>query len=220
MNTPEKREKLKKYFKQEGLSQIKIANILGISQPAVGALLNGKTPFGKKTAAMWSEKFGLNASWLLIGEGEMLKGNSKGKVDEHLKQGKVIRYWADLEATGGGIMSFDDSIKGGYSEIIIPDFNDCTDAMRIVGDSMYPRYKSGQIIIFKEWNESFIEFGQVYLIITKTGYRMIKYLQPSEENDKLICVSENKEQFPPFTIEIDSIHRLYLVKGSIEQNTY
>ena len=73
MDTPEKREVLKSYFKKEGLSQKKLAEILGISQPAVGALLNGKTPFGKKTAAIWSERFGLNASWLLIGEGEMLK---------------------------------------------------------------------------------------------------------------------------------------------------
>lgn len=136
------------------------------------------------------------------------------------KRGKVIRFWENIEATGGGIMSFDDTLDGKYSEMILPDFTDCTDAMRLVGDSMYPRYKSGQILVFKEWLESFVEFGQTYLIITRSGYRMVKYLRSSPEKDKLTCVSENAENYPPFEIGVEDIHKLYLVKGSVEQNTY
>ena len=155
--------------------------------------------------------------WLFTGEGEMLKSDTFPAV---AKRGKVIRFWENIEATGGGIMSFDDTLDGKYSEMILPDFTDCTDAMRLVGDSMYPRYKSGQILVFKEWLESFVEFGQTYLIITRSGYRMVKYLRPSPEKDKLTCVSENAENYPPFEIGVEDIHKLYLVKGSVEQNTY
>lgn len=160
----------------------------------------------------------LNTDWLLTGEGEMLK--TENVLPSVTRRGKVIRFWENIEATGGGIMSFDDTLDGNYSEMILPDFTDCTDAIRLVGDSMYPRYKSGQILVFKEWRESFVEFGQVYLIITRTGYRMVKYLQPAPDDGKLTCVSENREQYPPFPIEIESIYRLYLVKGTIEQNAY
>ena len=162
-----------------------------------------------------------NKQWdttMLTGEGEMLK--TENVLPSVTRRGKVIRFWENIEATGGGIMSFDDTLDGNYSEMILPDFTDCTDAIRLVGDSMYPRYKSGQILVFKEWRESFVEFGQVYLIITRTGYRMVKYLQPAPDDGKLTCVSENREQYPPFPIEIESIYRLYLVKGTIEQNAY
>lgn len=65
---------LKKYFSEKGLTQKQIAEKLEISQAAVGRWLNGK-PFGKKTAAKWSEVFGLNPSWLLTGTGQMLNGD-------------------------------------------------------------------------------------------------------------------------------------------------
>lgn len=160
----------------------------------------------------------LNTSWLLTGEGSMLK-DGQGNNNQSGRR-NFIRYWIDVDATGGGVELFDDTTDGNYSEMVIPDFSDCTDAMRLVGDSMYPRYKAGQILVFKEWQESFIEYGQAYLVITRTGYRMLKYLQPAPEKNMVTCVSENAEKYPPFEIEIESIHKLYIVKGSVEQNTF
>lgn len=66
---------LKLYFSDNNITQQQIADKLGISQAAVGKWLNGK-PFGKKTAAKWSEVFGLNPSWLLTGNGPMLKDSA------------------------------------------------------------------------------------------------------------------------------------------------
>lgn len=65
-------EKLKDFFSRQGLTQQAIADRLGVSQSAVSALLNGK-PFGKKNATKWGDEFGIQPSWLLTGEGEMLK---------------------------------------------------------------------------------------------------------------------------------------------------
>lgn len=195
-----------KALRSSKLSSYKIAQDTGISDQTIINYRNGTTiPRGINLKTL-SKYLGINKDGVL----ETVPA----------RKGKVIRFWENIEATGGGIMSFDDTLDGNYSEMVLPDFTDCTDAIRLVGDSMYPRYKSGQVLVFKEWRESFVEFGQVYLIITRTGYRMVKYLQPSSESGKLICVSENKEQFPPFSIEIESIYRLYLIKGSVEQNTY
>lgn len=68
-------EKLKDFFTSQGISQQAIAERLRVSQPAVSALLNGK-PFGKKLAQKWGDEFGLKPTWLLTGEGEMLKGDT------------------------------------------------------------------------------------------------------------------------------------------------
>lgn len=171
------------------------------------------------------EKFpSVNKTWLLTGEGEMLKGSvsepqaNYGKTLMADKPKKFIRYWPDVDVTGGKMELFNDSHTNGYESVIIPDFSDCTDAVNLYGDSMSPRYNSGQIVILKEWDESFIAYGQVYLIITKNGFRTVKYLRKSTNPVEVLCVSENPD-YDPFSVNKEDILKLYLVKGVIEKTT-
>lgn len=62
---------LKKFFAEKGLSQTKIAEMVGTSQQTISGLLSNRN-FGKRTAQKWSEAFGLNPAWLITGEGAML----------------------------------------------------------------------------------------------------------------------------------------------------
>lgn len=134
------------------------------------------------------------------------------------KHGKrIIRYWQDVDATGGDVTLFDDTITNRHIDLSIPEFSDCTDAVNIFGDSMAPLYKSGQIIILKEWTENFIDFGNVYFIITRNGNRMVKYLKKGSDAAHVLCVSENPE-FDPFEIRLEDVLKLYIVKGSISKN--
>ena len=65
-------EALTDYFKARGITQDAIAERLGVSQQYVSKLLSGKAEFGKKQAQRFGELFGIQPSWLLTGEGEML----------------------------------------------------------------------------------------------------------------------------------------------------
>ena len=65
-------EALTDYFKARGITQDAIADRLGVSQQYVSKLLSGKAEFGKKQAQRFGELFGIQPSWLLTGEGEML----------------------------------------------------------------------------------------------------------------------------------------------------
>lgn len=162
----------------------------------------------------------LNLDWLLTGDGEMLHATDVAADGDGSSIGsdKTIRYWTDVEATAGGVQLFDDMTTNKFISLSIPEFRDCTDAVNLYGDSMLPIYKSGQIIILKEWNESFIDFGNVYLVITKSGNRMVKYLRKGSDVTHVMCVSENRD-FDPFEIDKSDILRLYLVKGGISKNT-
>ena len=135
-----------------GDSNVQFARDLGKQPNTTSNWVREGYSVGRGVASLISTKFGVNLDWLLTGEGEMLKATAPIP----LRKNKVIRFWENIEATGGGIMTFDDTVDGNYSEMVLPDFTDCTDAIRLVGDSMYPRYKSGQIIEFKEWRESFV----------------------------------------------------------------
>lgn len=189
---------------------------IGLERPqAIYDIQSGKT---KSISSKMADKIisafpEINRSWLLAGEGEMLHG-----ATEEAAPHNRIRYWVDVDATAGGVTLFEDQVTDKYIDLDIPEFHDCTDAVNLYGDSMLPLYKSGQIIILKEWMESFIDYGNVYLVITKKGNRMVKYLRKGSDARHVLCVSENKE-FDPFEIEKDDILRLYLVKGGISKNT-
>lgn len=65
-------EALTDYFKARGITQDAIAERLGVSQQYVSKLLSGKAEFGKRQAQKFGELFGIQPSWLLTGEGDML----------------------------------------------------------------------------------------------------------------------------------------------------
>lgn len=73
-------EKLKDYFYSIGIRQDVLSKELGVSQPYISQLINGKKEVGKKVANKLSEKFGLSQYWLLTGEGEMLRDQSTTNI--------------------------------------------------------------------------------------------------------------------------------------------
>lgn len=95
---------LKRHLKQAKMTQQSIADIFGVSQAHIGALLNGKTPFGKETALQWEERLGIRAAWLMLNDGEMLKSkySIRQKVDTIKdNHGVVGQIHGDFHSNGG-----------------------------------------------------------------------------------------------------------------------
>lgn len=69
----EKLSALGKFLRDTGHTQSSIAAQLGVSQPYVNALLTGRKAFGKAQAKKWGDLYGLSPSWLLTGEGDMVR---------------------------------------------------------------------------------------------------------------------------------------------------
>jgi len=127
----------------------------------------------------------------------------------------AIRYF-DLDASAGLVEMFDPGNGIKFKKIIIPGYGDCDFALNVWGDSMNPVLHNGEIILCKEWKESFIEYGYIYLIITSENHRMIKSIQPGSDDSKISCVSENPF-FKPFEIDRKDILKLFVVKGHINR---
>lgn len=203
----------KRFRRANKLTQADIAAFLGCAQGFISQVEKGVSTLSPEFISIILA----NPDWdtsMFTGDGGMLKegaGDSSGR-------GSRIRYWVDVDATAGGVELFDDMTTNRFIDLSIPEFRDCTDAVNLYGDSMMPLYRNGQIIILKEWKENFIDFGNVYLVITCNGNRMVKYLRRGSDADHVLCISENKD-FDPFEIERKDILRLYLVKGGISKNT-
>lgn len=163
----------------------------------------------------------LNRLWLMTGEGNMLNDDSPSQPttpQPPQEPTHIIKYWVDVDTSAGYVDFPTNPDEREYKKIVLPDFKDCTDAVNLCGDSMYPLYKNGEVIVLKRWDESFIDYGNVYLIITKNGNRMVKYIRQGSDDAHVLCLSENKN-FDSFEILRDDILQLYIVKGSIKKNT-
>lgn len=210
------KQRIIEFIKYKGIGQTKFEKAVGLSNGYLNQLRHA--PSYEKIQMIIGAFPDLNEVWLLTGEGEMLKSEAQQSASLPATEKSRIRYWVDVDATAGGLTMFEDNPMNKCIEMSIPEFGDCTDAVNLYGDSMFPLFKSGQIIILKEWVESFIDFGNVYLVITKSGNRMVKYLRKGSDAAHVTCVSENPA-FDPFEILIDDILKLYIVKGSISKNT-
>lgn len=103
--------------------------------------------------------------------------------------------------------------------ISVPHFTDVDFYTRVTGDSMYPKYRHGDIIACKSIDTSaFFAFYEPYAIVTRTNnQRLIKYIHPHpDDSNKLLLVSYDSDKFPPQPIDRDEVLKLFQIKGKIE----
>lgn len=102
----------------------------------------------------------------------------------------------------------------GYS---VPDFatSKAEFLIRVGGDSMYPRYSSGDVLACRKIDEiTFVQWGKIYVIDSRQG-AMVKRLFPIEGDEQnLLCKSDN-DKYPPFKLPKSEILSLSIVIGGI-----
>lgn len=214
-----------------GITPYEIEHKMGVksAQSKISQMKKGETKGGKEKSlpsdilsAICAYREEVNSGYILTGKGNPLKlpikdaDNKKHKQEKPLNHslGRTIKYYPTVNGSMGGIQFLDNPDES-FVDIIIPGFSDCEFAINAYGDSMYPVIKSGQVVLLMPWREKFIEWGRIYLVVTKSGYRTIKYIKPSKNDGCVLCESENKEESPAFEIEKDDILKMFLVKGWI-----
>ncbi len=171
----------------------------------------------------------INPQWLLTGEGPMLRETHRvepGAV-KHLTpqpaQGSTRVPLYNIEAVAGVVAIFDhiaDTEPVAYLEI--PNLPKCDGAVYMVGDSMYPLLKSGDIIIYKVLNNlDNILWGEMYLLsVVHDGDQFItvKYVKRSETPGYVTLVSYN-EHHQPKEFPMEAIKFAGHIKASVRINS-
>lgn len=170
----------------------------------------------------------INSSWLLIGEGEVLKQVNELNIGDDTIQlpAKHIAREANVSAkgipligldvaAGFGTADFSISEKDIQNKYVVPDFTNIDFMIHVKGSSMYPKYSSGDIIACRKLNDSkFIQWNKCYVIATTEQGLLIKRIRQCERVEYLLAVSDNKE-YDPFEIPKDEITGIALVIGVI-----
>lgn len=96
----------------------------------------------------------------------------------------------------------------------IPGLKEGDWAVRVSGNGMYPKYSNGDLLFCRTVKESFIQWGKVYVIMTKTGL-LVRKLKPSSK-ENCIMAETFSEDYPPFDIPKEEITDLAIVVASVK----
>ncbi len=165
------------------------------------------------------EKFpDISMVWLLTGEGEMFNNGTKTKVIK--PESHIIPtgyYLPDVHAAAG----LDKEIVNDELNRIpinLPNWEKGIDFINVYGDSMYPKYCSGEIIGIKEVELQYLNYGFAYVVILKDEQVLLKFIKKSEKEDYIILESEN-DFYQPKEYHIDQIKKVFIIKGVITKTT-
>ena len=122
-----------------------------------------------------------------------------------------------IEGTAGLVPLFSDQAQlKPVNFIHIPNLPKCDGAIYIVGDSMYPLLKSGDIVLYKQLHDiGDVFWGDMYLLsidIDGEEYVTVKYIQKSDRKGYVKLVSQNPHHADK-EVEIARIRALALRIG-------
>ncbi|MBE6193195.1 MAG: helix-turn-helix transcriptional regulator [Rikenellaceae bacterium] len=210
-----------------GMTQEQLAQRLGVGKTALSMIETGKARLSNRNKSFLVQEFNVSPEWLESGEGEMFNADPslvkafKLKTDNSLPMQSVPLY--SIEGTAGLVPLFADHMSVEPVNFIhIPNLPKCDGAIYVVGDSMYPLLKSGDIVLYKQLQSlEDVFWGDMYLLsidINGEEYITVKYVQKSEQPGCVRLVSQNQHHADK-DVAVDKIRAIALVKASIRMNS-
>lgn len=225
-------------------SQRELSKTMGLNENYVNNIRNGKANVSTKAIEKLCEVYEIvNKDYILTGEGEPLHKIYTSSVDtwkheEFLKKNEELRQQNEElhfqnEATVSGrflpLIPFN-ALAGALTvdnegvtyedcpKYFVPDFaaKGAEFLINVSGDSMLPKYNSGDILACRKIQDiTFFQWGKCYVIDTCQGVIVKRVFEDKDNKDNIICVSENKDKYSPFSLPKTEIRSLSIVVGAI-----
>ena len=212
--------------KQLDLTQEQLAQQLGIGKAALSMIETGKAGLSTRNKNILVQDLNVNPDWIETGKGRMFNAEPNctpylHRTDKSLPLQSVPLY--SIEGTAGLVPIFaEESTAKAVNFIHIPNLPKCDGAIYVMGDSMYPLLKSGDIVLYKQLNDvRDVFWGDMYLLsidIDGEEYITVKYVQKSEHEGYIKLVSQNQHHADK-EVEMSRIRAIALIKASIRMHT-
>lgn len=201
-----------------GISQSELARELGISPQSVQAWESGKnTPRPKRLSSL-SSVLCRSVSYLMGEDGgdDESTDNVSAKVGVGIKEGLVPVVGKAQLGVDGFFEALDYPVGhgDGYIQLFSDDPN--AYALKVVGDSMQPRIRSGEYVLI-EPNKPFMS-GDEVLVKTHCGRAMIKQLMYRRDGEvRLLSVND---AHPPITLLETEIEKIHFVGAIVKASRF
>lgn len=183
---------MKSLRKERKLTQAQLANRLSLSKEMVN-----KMEAGTKSIS------------------ELTKRKLIELVNEQSSSLNTIPLITFEAAAGFGTDKFSIAEEDIQARYVVPDFNKIDFMIRVKGNSMVPKFCSGDIVACRILKEiKFIQWNKPYIIATIEQGLLCKRIMPSEKKDCIKAVSDNNE-YIPFDIPRQEITGYAIIIGTI-----
>ena len=216
------KERILQFLDEKEISKTLFFNKVGVS-PSNFKGVGKKSSIGSDLVVkILTEYPELSPEWLMLGEGEMLRDPSKQAANDPKKE--IIPSHTPqegiplipIEAWAGALNGEEYSIMAeDCDRYIVPSFKDADFLITVRGDSMIPKYYSGDIIACRKvyLRDLWFQWGKVYIIDTDQG-SVLKRVKRGSTDETITLVSENPE-YEPFELRKDQIYNIAIVQGVI-----
>nr|DAN71607.1 MAG TPA: putative transcriptional regulator [Caudoviricetes sp.] len=124
-------------------------------------------------------------------------------------------YYPEIYAKAGfDIANFNDEMQ--RLPVYIPNFSKDVTFINVYGDSMYPKYKAGDVIGIKPVDFIYLVFGHPYVVVFDNGDVNIKYVRRGSDDEHVSLESENPK-YDPREYPLKIIRAFYAVEGSVKK---
>lgn len=205
-------ERLQYFMENKGINDNQMTVAAGLSVGLLGKLKkNGKGMSSVNIEKILSSYPELNAEWLLTGKGDMIKESHNIKLSEDGTGIPLI----PVEAMAGCFTGSQTVLLQECERYVVPAFKNADFLIRVSGDSMVPRYFSGDMVACKMLSlaDIFFQWGKVYVLDTDQG-ALIKKVERGSSSDTITLVSEN-QAYQPFELLIRQVYHIAIVMGLI-----
>lgn len=219
-------ERIKLIRKALQMTQEQLSQRLGIGKAALSMIETGRAGLSSRNRNILVQELNVNPDWLDTGKGNLFNAEPgltpyMLRTDNTLPLQSVPLY--SIEGTAGLVPLFADHAQvKPLNYIHIPNLPKCDGAIYVVGDSMYPLLKSGDIVLYKQLDDlNDIFWGDMYLLsldLAGEEYITVKYIQKSDRDGYVKLVSQNTHHADK-EIEMKRIRAIALVKASIRMNS-
>lgn len=205
-------DRIKQFIDYKGIAVSAFEKSIGMSNASFGKSLRSGGAIGTdKLENILNTYPELSPSWLVSGEGPMLRGDDQpAKVSYDPSVGKP---YFDVDFIGGFSEIFNDQTTLPACNVLVPGFEKASVWCNVTGHSMEPKINHGDIIALRECSINDIQYGEIYAVVLDT-IRTIKILRRGSNSDVLRYVPINQD-FDEQEFPISRIIRVFEVLGSI-----
>ena len=201
-------ERIKILMRHYGLNKNSLTVKLGMSSNSViGRIVNDpdRAPSFEILKEILIKHPMVNARWFVTGEGDMFSREVMS-----IQKGE-ISYFKLMAGS-----EFPDIDGKATAVLIVNGFTDCEYAFDVFGDSMAPRFRSGDIVLCAGVDKP-IQLGEPYFIVSQ-GIPHVRTVKGVNDNSYKLSAENNR--FDDYELRKEDVEFIFPVKGVIRREVY
>lgn len=233
-------DRVNDYIQYRGMSIRAFESEAGIKYSTISAAIKRGTELNTATLLKIIDTYDdIDTDWLMKGEGEMLREDKQPSPDTSLPIDQPTGTKKELELPRSDEFEYVNNDNEGKIPIVhelsfatidpdepstiqadehyyIKEFRNADFMMRVTGDSMYPKYKPGDLIACRNIRyTNFYQWGKPYALLTCHQGIIIGRVYEHHQYKIFIRVKSDNPSYPEWEIPIDEVARAAIIIGSI-----